>query len=345
MKAGVLHAREHLRCEDVEKPSPKEGEVLVKVKFTGICGSDIPRVNGDAAHHYPIILGHEFSGEVVEVGKGVQQIKVGDRIAGAPLLPCMNCEHCDSGDYALCENYSFIGSRRSGSFAEYVCIPEKNAIRFNSEISYMQGVFFEPITVALHGIRRLNFEKGKSVAVLGVGNIGFFTLQWLKVLGAGHITVFDVNPERLELAKRYGADECIDSSHPDFLKQLGDRRFDYVYETAGNTNTIKLTFELVKKKGEVCLIGTPTKEMTFSIHEWEHINRKEFKLTGSWMSYSSGFPGKEWTETARAMENGDVIIDEALLYKLFPLTEIDKAFQLFKVPGAVKGKILIDSEK
>lgn len=349
MKAGVLHGKRNLVYEEVEQPIPGPEDVLVRVKFTGICGSDIPRVNGDAAHHYPVILGHEFSGCVVETGQNVTTLKPGDRVAGAPLLPCIECEQCRNGDYALCSQYSFIGSRCSGSFAEYVVIPEKNAVKFDPSIPYWKGAFFEPITVALHGIRRLDFKPGASVAVLGIGNIGFFTMQWLKVLGAGHITVFDISDERLELAKRFGADECIntkDGSFPDRLKKAGEGcRFDFVYETAGNTETIKLTFELVKKKGAVCLIGTPTREITFSVDEWEKINRKEFTLTGSWMSYSKDFPGEEWKEAAKHIGSSDILIDESLLFKIFPLSEIADAFELFRTPGVVKGKILIDCGK
>lgn len=348
MKAGVLHGKEQMVYEEVETPVPGPGDVLVRVKYTGICGSDIPRVNGEAAHYYPIILGHEFSGEVVQVGEAVSSLRAGDRVAGAPLLPCMECESCKAGDYALCKEYSFVGSRRNGSFAEYVVIPEKNAIRFDESVPYWKGAFFEPITVALHGIRRLAFEPGSSVAVLGVGNIGFFTLQWLKALGAGSVTVFDINEERLELARQFGADQCINTGDPDFLDRLKDekgepQRFDFVYETAGNTATIKLTFELVKKKGSVCLIGTPTKELTFSVHEWEALNRKEFTLTGSWMSYSASFPGEEWKETADAIRSGAIRIDESLLFKVIPLQEISDAFRMFKTPNTVKGKILIDS--
>ena len=131
MKAGVLHAREDIRYEEVETPVPKAGEVLVKVKYSGICGSDVPRVNGDGAHFYPIILGHEFSGVVEEVGEGVTKVKKGQRVAGAPLVPCMKCEDCMKGDYALCKHYSFIGTRQPGSFAEYICVPEQNAVPFD----------------------------------------------------------------------------------------------------------------------------------------------------------------------------------------------------------------------
>ena len=129
MKAGVLHAREDIRYEEVETPVPKAGEVLVKVKYSGICGSDVPRVNGDGAHFYPIILGHEFSGVVEEVGEGVTKVKKGQRVAGAPLVPCMKCEDCMKGDYALCKHYSFIGTRQPGSFAEYIVF--QNRMRFH----------------------------------------------------------------------------------------------------------------------------------------------------------------------------------------------------------------------
>lgn len=152
MKAGVLYAREDIRYEEVETPVPKAGEVLVKVKYSGICGSDVPRVNGDGAHFYPIILGHEFSGVVEEVGEGVTKVKKGQRVAGAPLVPCMKCEDCMKGDYALCKHYSFIGTRQPGSFAEYICVPEQNAVPFDDSVSFEQGALFEPAAVALHGL-------------------------------------------------------------------------------------------------------------------------------------------------------------------------------------------------
>ena len=118
MKAGVVHAKCDIRYEDIEKPVPKKGQVLIKVKYTGICGSDIPRVNADAAHFYPIVLGHEYSGTVAEVGEGVTAVKPGDRVAGIPLVPCMKCEDCQKGNYSLCKHYDFIGSHSFGSFAE-----------------------------------------------------------------------------------------------------------------------------------------------------------------------------------------------------------------------------------
>lgn len=348
MKAGVVHAKNDIRYEEIKKPEAGPGKVLIKVKYTGICGSDVPRVNGDACHFFPNVLGHEFSGVVEAVGEGVTTLQPGDRVAGVPLVPCMQCEDCQKGNYSLCRHYSFIGSREFGSFAEYVVVPEKNAVKFGGEVSFEQGAFFEPATVALHGLRRLDFKGGKTVAILGGGTIGMLTMQWAKIFGAKTVVVFDILDERLELGRRLGADETVNSGRPDFMERVreitGGRGFDYVYETAGNTVTMKMAFQLAANKAQVCFIGTPTRELTFSVAEWENINRKEFRLTGSWMGYSAPFPGDEWTLAAHYFKTGQLKFDGSFIYKKIPLSKIDEAFELFKTPGTVKGKILIDSE-
>lgn len=349
MKAGVVHASKDIRYEDIAKPSPKAGQVLIKVKYTGICGSDVPRVNADACHYFPNVLGHEFSGVVEEVGEGVTKVKVGDRVSGVPLVPCMECEDCLKGNYSLCKHYSFIGSREFGSFAEYVVVPEMNAVKFDDEVSFEQGALFEPSTVALHGLLRVNYQGGEYVAILGGGTIGLFTMQWAKIFGARKVVVFDISDERLELAKKLGADEVVNTLKDDYLKTAmditGGKGYGFVYETAGNTITIKMAFELAANKASVCCIGTPTKELSFSVREWENLNRKEFYLTGSWMSYSAPFPGKEWQLTADYFRKGDLKYDPEMIFKVIPLSKIDEAFKMYETPGTVKGKILIDSEK
>ena len=209
MKAGVLHARDDIRYEEVQTPEPKAGEVLVKVKYSGICGSDVPRVIEDGAHFYPIVLGHEFSGIVAAVGDGVTKVKKGQRVAGAPLVPCMNCEDCMKGDYALCKDYSFIGTRQAGSFAEYICLPEQNVVSFTDTVSFEQGALFEPAAVALHGLECLPYKGGKTVAILGGGTIGLLVMQWANIFGAAKTVVFDIDDDRIELAKQMGAADGV----------------------------------------------------------------------------------------------------------------------------------------
>ena len=348
MKAGVVYAKNDIRYEEIPKPGAEPGKVVVKVKYTGICGSGTPRVNGDACHYFPNVLGHEFSGTVAETGEDVTSVKPGDRVAGVPLVPCMKCEDCQKGNYSLCKHYSFIGSREFGSFAEYVSVPERCVVKFDDSVSFEMGAFFEPATVALHGLRRLDYKGGKTVAILGGGTIGMLTMQWAKIYGARQVVVFDIVQERLELAKRLGADAVVDSGRADYMEQVKEltegRGFDYIYETAGNTVTMKMAFRLAANKAQVCFIGTPTRELSFSVEEWENINRREFTLTGSWMSYSAPFPGEEWELAAHFFQTGELKFDDSFIYKKIPLSQIDTAFEMYKTPGQVKGKILIDSE-
>ena len=337
MKAGVLFGNEDIRYTEIDTPQITDYEVLVKVRATGICGSDIPRVLHNGAHFYPIVLGHEFSGEVVEIGNNVTGFEIGDRVSGVPLLPCMKCDDCKKGNYALCKHYSFIGSREQGSFAEYIKLPASNAVKFDKSVSFEQGALFEPSTVALHGVRCADYVGGKDVAVLGGGTIGLFTMQWAKILGAKTVTVFDVNDERLSLAEKLGADHIINSMNTEPPKD----EYEYVFETAGQPATILNAFEVAANKANVCFIGTPHNEVVFTPRQWENLNRKELSVTGSWMSYSASFPGEEWELTAHMFKTGELKYDEEIIFKKFPLSKINEAFMLFKDPKSVGGKILI----
>ena len=337
MKAAVLYANEDLRYDVVPTPTASPGTVIVKIRFAGICGSDVSRVLRNGAHFYPIVLGHEFSGEIVEIGEDVTDLKIGDRVSGAPLLPCLACADCQKGDYALCKHYSFIGSREQGGFAEVVKLPARNAVKFDESISFEQGAFFEPSAVALSGLRLNGYNGGGDVAVLGGGTIGIFMTQWAKIFGAKSVTVFDISMERLALCKQFGADFAVNPSTDNFEKNC----YDYVFETAGVADTMYLAFELAANRARVCFVGTPTHDLTFTPRLFENMNRKQFSLTGSWMSYSAPFPGEEWTQTAHFFKTGQLKFNEDLIFKKFPMREAAQAFTLYKTPRAVQGKILL----
>lgn len=349
MKAAVVCANEDVKYMDYEEPQVLPGLVKIKVKASGICGSDIPRVLHHGVHFYPIVLGHEFSGDVVEVGEGVTTVKPGDRVSGAPLIPCMKCDDCQNGNFSLCRHYSFIGSRQQGSNAEYVVIPEQNAVVFDKSISYEQGAMFEPSTVALHGLFQNDYKGGEYTAVLGGGTIGMFTMQWAKIFGAKKVVAFDISEERLSLAKRLGADEVINTSLEGYkekaLELTEGKGFAFVFETAGQVPTMHMAFELASNKANVCFIGTPHVDLSFTPAMWENMNRKEFKLTGSWMSYSSPFPGKEWKLTAHYFATGQLKFDPGFIFKKMPMSQAQEAFQMFKTPGLVKGKVLLMNEE
>jgi L-iditol 2-dehydrogenase len=347
MKAAVLYAKDDLRVEDIPLPEINDHEVLVKVKATGICGSDLPRVLGDGAHYYPIVLGHEFSGIVEKIGKKVTKVQVGDKVAGAPLVPCHGCWDCQKGNYAQCKNYTFIGSRINGSWAEYVKLPEVNAIKVDESVSFEEAAFFEPSAVALHALHHIQFQGGEDVAILGGGNIGLLILQWVKILGAKTVTVFDIDDEKLELAKKLGADHVINTLHEGFKEECfvitKGKGFGVVLETAGSNITMNLSFDLAANKAKVCFVGTPTRDITFDFKRFEQMNRKEFILTGSWMSYSAPYPGREWELTAYFLEKKRLNFKD-MIYKVFPLDRIGDAFDLYRAPGFVKGKIILLNE-
>jgi len=344
VRAAVLHGSRDIRAEEIPTPEPAPGEALVRVRMTGVCGSDIPRVLSDGAHFYPIVLGHEIAGEVAAVGDGVEPSLVGRRVAVAPLLPCHACEQCRAGRYAQCPNYSFIGSRTNGGLAEYLAAPVANLTVVDGAVPFRDIAFFEPSTVALHGIRHAGFTPGGDAIVLGAGTIGLFALQWLKILGAARVAVVDVNPARLETARKLGADATFDSTGADFLSSVrswqGGDGFGDVLETAGQNATMALAFALAAPHSRVCFIGTSHADLRFDHATFELMNRKEFTLTGSWMSYSAPFPGEEWRLTAECVADGRLRIIDELVHGTFGLEDVMTAFALFETAGAVTGKLL-----
>ncbi len=348
MKACVLYANRDLRYTDWEEPVCGPDQVKIHVRATGICGSDVPRVLHNGAHFYPIVLGHEFSGDVVETGEGVTNCAPGDTVTAAPLVPCGKCEDCQKGNFSLCRHYSFIGSREQGSFADYVVVPAQNVVKYDPSIPYTQAAMFEPSTIALHGLLQGQYTGGGTVAVVGCGTIGIFTAQWAKIFGSKRLVVFDIDDGRLALAKRIGADDVVNTMTEDWRarsKELTDGRgFDHVFETAGNPVTGLTCFEVAGNKSHVTFIGTPHRDITFTPAQWELMNRREFYLTGSWMSYSAPFPGKEWTLTGHYFASGALKFDPAFIHKTFPMSEAWEAFKLYDDPAQVHGKLMLVNE-
>jgi L-iditol 2-dehydrogenase len=233
----------------------------------------------------------------------------------------------------------------NGGLQKYISFPTQKVYKLPDNVSTMEGALLEPLSVGLHAVQRGEVSLGSSVAILGGGTIGIFTMQWAKLLGAKNVVVFDISNDRLALAKRLGADGTVNTLKDNYIDEAlaftNGSGFDYVYETAGVTVTMKTAFTLAGNKAHVCFIGTPHKELSFTPAEWENMNRKEFRLTGSWMSYSAPFPGKEWSMTAEYYAAGKLKFDEGLIGERIPMAKAQEAFQMFKTPEAVKGKILL----
>lgn len=345
MKALVIEAEDKFTYKDVPVPEIKDDEVLVKVRACGICGSDIPRVMNKGVHFYPIIVGHEFAGDVVKVGGNVKNTGLGQRVTAAPLIPCGSCPECQKGNPAMCTHYSFIGSRQDGAMAEYVAVPARNLVPIADSVSYEQAAMIEPITVALHGIERAGvMEGGKSALVYGCGTIGMLTIQCLKAKGIERVYAIDIDEHKLEIAKKLGAYEVINSGKVDVVEYFNENgKVDFAFETAGVNFLQAQIIELVNKRGKIVYIGTAHGDVKLPAKSFEQILRSEIFVTGSWMSYSAPFPGSEWTAAAEYLAAGKIRTAELISHK-FKLTDGIKAFETLtdRNSGAIKVMYVMD---
>lgn len=341
MKALVVTDVATFELQEIAIPKPKKGEVLVKVAYVGVCGSDLPRYFDGGVHQFPQVLGHEFSGIIEAVGEDVQLAK-GTKVAVAPLIPCNECEQCRSGRPQLCPNYSFIGSRQQGAMAEYVTVPVENCLIVPKELDLKIAATIEPLTVAIHGIERVQTKSGDKTLVLGAGTIGLMTVLALRARGVGEITVIDLNDQKLELAKKIGADVVVNPLTTDLDQHFKENGFaSLVFETAGNHITQVQAIKYADRQAKVVFVGTCTRPVKFEAEEFELILRRELELTGSWMSYSAPFPGFEWHAALRYLANGE-IDTQPLITGIFSLEDQALPFEKMRERDSKEVKVLYE---
>ena len=317
MKAVIVNEGGSLSLEDIDIPKiTSPDQILVKIAYCGLCGSDIPRIFHHGAHFYPITLGHEFSGTVIETGNDVTEFDVGDLISCVPLLPCFKCDECQKHYYSLCKNYTFVGSRIAGGFAEYIVLNKKNAFKLPKGVSPLEGAFFEPMTVGMHALLLAGGCQNKHVVIVGGGTIGLLAMLCAKAMGASSIAVLDINDERLNLAKQLGADVIYNSknlSSDEIYQALSSNRFDQiVLETAGSPITVRLAIEIAGPRSKVCLVGTLHNDLTLPEKTFGLILRKELQILGSWMNYSAPWPGEEWLLVSQFFVEGKINLNDLI---------------------------------
>lgn len=335
-----------VRVIDIDKPKLKPDEVLIKVACVGICGSDIHRLEEDNVKWDSVVLGHEFSGVVTEIGSAVKNVKVGQRAAVAPLVPCHSCEYCVQGQFSQCPNYSFIGSRRNGAFAEYTAVPAINLIPIPDSLSMERAALLEPLTVVLHPLMMLDNQLGRldTVVVTGLGAIGLLAVQVLKHMGARNIVVSDIIPEKLELAKELGATHAVnvrDQKLEDTTDKLGGANL--VFESSGSNPAKQSAIRVAHSKGVILLVGTSPRDITFEAALFERITRKELCILGSWMNYSAPWPGKEWETAAWLVDKGH-IDDKKIITHHFKLEDCQRAVDIVTGNGEPFIKIVFNQE-
>ena len=319
MKAAVLYARGDVRPDVVDIPQISEDEVLIKVKYCGICGSDVPRSMITGARTYPLILGHEFCGEVVKVGDSVRTVQPGDRVVVAPLIPCGKCPYCMASDYGLCEHYNIIGTGSHGAFAEYVKAPGHHVLPIDDELDFETAAGVEPATIGYHGLKKAGILPGETVVIMGCGPIGQLTLQWAKIFGAATVIAVDIFEEKLELAKALGADRTINAKEGDVatrIRELTGGGADVVVETAGSSTTQEQSILSARKKGRVILVGISHSNLPLKEEAVEHLLRGEIHIQGTWNSYTAPFPGAAWKAALHFMTKGDLQFKPIISHKI-----------------------------
>lgn len=348
MKAALLTSLNNFEIQQIEKPVPQDNEVLLKVKAAGICGSDIHKMQSEWKYDLPMVMGHEFAGEVAEIGSSVSGFKIGDRVAVAPLLPCNECIYCKSGKYQLCDNYSMIGSHRFGGFEEYCAVPEDNLINIGQKISYEEAAMIEPLAVSAHGVMGLEPQVGDQVAVFGLGTIGILSVQWLKLAGVKRIIGIDIDPNKLKESKKYGVTDTINSLKESLEERIFEltrnKGVDIALECAGSKMTEEQCLLITCKGGKIGYQGIAYADVLLRQRAFENIFRREYTLKGFWNSYSAPFPGKEWTHSVGFIESGQINLNEMISHR-FKLDDIQKAFNLTVNREESYNKVMIFPEE
>lgn len=326
-----------LKMEEVPNPVPKKDEVLIKVHFCGICGSDIHSYYGKHPFvHPPIVLGHEFSGEIAEWGRGVTGLKVGQRVTVEPLLVCGKCYNCLNGRYNICYNLKVIGCHAPGAFADYVLVPKNRVIPLPKNVSTESAALTEPLAVGVHMIKIAKISSSDRVLILGAGPIGIMVLQVAKVRGCENIMITDVIEERLKLAKKLGAKITVNVSREDanlvIKKRWGKDGADVILECVGSPATIRKAIELARKGTKIVVGGVFTQEVKLPIGL---VQDRELELVGSLV-----YKRDDFEEGLNLIAKGLVDV-ESLITHHFGLKELPQAFKFIEENKAKVLKVLI----
>lgn len=333
MKAAVLRAPKDLRIEAAADPTPAAGEALVRVRAAGVCGTDFRIWTGDRQVRYPLIMGHEFIGEVAAVGAGVANVKPGDSVAVEPNYSCGTCALCQEGNRNLCLSRTAVGIDVDGGFAELARIPARCCWPAPAGLTPEQLLLTEPLAVVVRAVRRGAARAGERAAVLGAGTLGLLAVQVLKAQGARVLAV-SRSERRLALARELGA-EAVHSLAAGPGSEAA-RRFsgregvDLVVETAGTPEAVAEAIELARPGGRVVLTGLP--------HEPSRVHffwvvRRELTLLGS-MIYQDEFP-----EAMRLLKGGAVKAGPLVTHR-FPLDAIQEAFGAYRLPDSIKVAVI-----
>ena len=269
-KAVFMTDLKKMETREIPMPVANAGQVVIKLEYVGVCGSDVHYLEngriGDFVVDGDFILGHECAGTITEIGEGVSELAVGDRVCLEPGFGCGKCDFCKTGHYNLCKEMQFLATPPiQGCLSNYIAFPADMCFKLPDNISTKEGALIEPLAIGMYAATRADVTVGSSVVILGAGCIGLVTLLACKAFGATDITVCDVIPKRLEVAKKLGATRVVNGREENVVdviaKLTNGRGVDKVIETAGNKFTTQQTADLVRAGGVVTLVGMAPDDM------------------------------------------------------------------------------------
>ncbi|PWG61522.1 zinc-dependent dehydrogenase [Sediminicurvatus halobius] len=340
MHAAVFHAPGDIRYAEVETPKAGDGELLLRVRAATICGTDLRIFHGRKTKgvRLPSIIGHEFAGEVVDVGSGVSGFAVGDGVAMDPVIPCLRCEYCKQGRENVCANRTAMGYEYDGAFAEYVRIPATgiasgNVYKLAPGTSWEQAALAEPLACCLNGQENAEVGLGDSVVVLGAGPIGLMHLQLARVAGARQVIVSEPNARRRELAASLGADAVVDPNADDLAASVRERcdglGADVVIVAIGLPVLVNQALALVRKQGRVNLFAGFTAGENAAVDP-NLIHYNEIRVSGA-----SALTRRQYERSLRLIEAGVIAAGELVTHRL-GLHDIGEALKLAESGDGVK---------
>ena len=313
MKALVLKEYNRFVYEDVPEPEIGPEDVLIRVKACGICGSDVHGMDGSTGRRQPpIIMGHEAAGEIAKLGGRVTGWKTGDRVTFDSTIYCGRCGFCRAGQINLCDNRRVLGVscgdyRQHGAFAEYVAVPQHILYKLPEALTFERAVLVEPLSVALHGVHRTRILMNDSAVVVGAGMVGLLVLQALRAAGCGTIVAVDIDPRRLELALRLGADQAFSPEMSDVVAEVraltAGRGADIALEVVGITPSVAIAVACMRKGGQLTLVGNLAPKVDLPL---QAVVTRELTLSGSCASRGEYPAGLEMI--ARGRVNVDPLI-------------------------------------
>ncbi len=303
---------------------PDDDEVTVAVRACGVCGSDIARWRGEA-YHYPLVIGHEFAGEVIDDPAGEWTRK---RVAVFPIIPCQKCPQCQREMYAMCEHYDYYGSRRDGGFAELLNVKRANLIEIPVGVSFEAAAMCEPCAVALCALEKAQTVENKTVVIYGAGTIGLILVKLALIRGAAAVYVFEPDARKLEFAKTFGAAQLTADVHADVI-----------IDACGRPEALVDMLLHAKPSAELVLMGNPASDVQLPRAVYWKILRGELTLRGTWNSRFAAH-ANDWQEVLSLMGEGTLDISPLITHR-FALTEAETALRTMTDRDAFSVKVML----